>query len=83
MRRVTVCILEGEPQLPKGVMVITGISGTWNEEMLGENLALAFNFLRGKLEKKYRRKIPLVLIIDGQKVTITKKVWKQLVGVSK
>jgi len=78
VRRLTVCILEGTPKLPESVKVVAGLSGEWNELVLAENLAMAFNFLRHKLEQEYKRKIPIVIIQGGQSVTITPKVWELL-----
>ena len=82
-KRYTMCVLEGEPQLPKNIKVVTGISGDWliTAEGIAANLAMDFNFIRNTLSEYFKVPIPHQLIVSGRSIEITPElvlsIWKK------
>ena len=77
------CVLEGEPQLPENVKVVTGVSGDWlmTPEGVATNLAVDFNFIRATLSKLFKMSILHEVIIGGLSIEITPElvasIWKK------
>jgi hypothetical protein len=82
-KRYTIYVLEGEPQLPENVKVITGISSDWSitPEGIAANLAVNFNFIRDNLSKHFNMSIPHEVVVSGHSIEITPElvlsIWKK------
>jgi hypothetical protein len=82
-KRYTICVLEGEPQLPENVKVVTGVSGDWlmTPEGVATNLAVDFNFIRANLSELFKMSIPHKVVVSGYSIEMTPEsvfsIWKE------